>query len=135
MGSGSRDVLLIQNLIDGGRTAKSPVLSQANLLFSSRHAARPHSIRWKCWHQMNISHGLLLNPLWTGYFGWKGNHFDSLRKAFSMPLLEVGSQISRHVVFHMLLVYDSECYRLGLELGMASTEITSFEVREVQVAL
>lgn len=135
MGSGSRDVLLIQNLLNGGRTTKSPVLSRANLLLSSRHAAKPHSIRWKRWHRMNISHGLLLNPLWTDYFGWKGNHFDSLMKAFSMPLLEASSQISRHVVLHMWLVYDSECYRLGLELRMASTEITSFEVREVQVAL
>lgn len=73
---------------------------------------------------MNISHGLLLNPLWTGYFGWKDNHFDSLMKAFVMPLLEASSQISRHAVLNMRLVYDSECYRLGL--GMASTGITSF---------
>lgn len=135
MGSGSRDVLLIQNLLDGGRTAKSPVLSQANLLLSSRHAARPRSIQWKRWHRMNISHGLLLNPLWIGYFGWNGNHFDSLMKTFAMPLLEAGFQISCHVVFHMQLVYDSECYRLGLGLRMVSTGITSFEVWEVQVAL
>ena len=48
-----------------------------------------------------------------------------------MPFLEVGPQVSRHAFFHLQLVYDVECYRLGF--GIVRARITLFKVRKAQV--
>ena len=56
-------------------------------------------------------------------------------KAFTMSLLEVGSQASRHAFLHLRLIYDIAFYRLWLVFEMANAQVTSFKIWGVQITL
>ena len=56
-------------------------------------------------------------------------------KAFTMSLLEVGSQASRHAFLHLRLIYDVAFYRLWLGFEMANAQVTSFKIWGVQITL